>query len=154
MGRPPYKPTDEVRKIVRNMASVGIPHRQLAAYLGIDRETLAKYFGDELEKGKIEASVKVLENLFRMATGSGREAAACAMFWAKTQCGFREIQRLEHSGPDGDPISLAAVDAPPQETREQWLERKRKEAIATDGEIKRLVTTTGAANGSGNGHLV
>lgn len=36
-------------------------------------------------------------------------------------------QAMEHSGPEGAAIPYNLVDAPPQETREQWEARKAKE---------------------------
>lgn len=35
----------------------------------------------------------------------------------------------ELSGPNGGPIQLQGVDSPPQETREQWIERTQRERL-------------------------
>jgi hypothetical protein len=40
-----------------------------------------KHFREELDTGHIKASAKVAGNLYRIATGSGREAVTAAIFW-------------------------------------------------------------------------
>jgi hypothetical protein len=87
IGRPPYRPSDEERKEVSLMNSVGIPQEQIALFLGIGAKTLRKRFRHELNTSAIVANTKVLTSLFEMAT-TGRNVSA-AIFWAKTRCGFR-----------------------------------------------------------------
>ena len=40
---PPHKPDDESRKIVEQMAAVGIPQDGIARVIGIDPKTLRNY---------------------------------------------------------------------------------------------------------------
>ena len=52
----------------------------------------------------------------------------------------------EHSGPDGGPMQhQIAVDAPPQETREQWEQRKllerEAEKLSTDPVVIKLIAS-------------
>jgi hypothetical protein len=51
-------------------------------------QTLRKHFRDELERGSIEATAKVGQSLFRMATEGNSVAAA--IFWMKARTGWRE----------------------------------------------------------------
>jgi hypothetical protein len=46
----------------------------------------------------------VAENLYRKATGDGREAVTAAIFWLKTRAHWKETSVHEVSGPDGGPI--------------------------------------------------
>lgn len=96
-GRPPYKPTDEQRRMVRAMAGYGMPQIDIGTFLDIDAKTLRKHFTRELELGSIEATTKVAQSLFRMAT-EGKNVAA-AIFWMKARAGWREKQVLP---PDED----------------------------------------------------
>ncbi|CAH2395984.1 hypothetical protein [Mesorhizobium ventifaucium] len=44
------------------------------------------------------------ENLFRKATGEGRESVIAAIFWLKARGRWKETSVNEHSGLDGKPI--------------------------------------------------
>ena len=96
--KPPYKPTEEGRKMVEAMASVGVPQNEICVVLGIDAKTLRKYFREELDSAMIKANAKVAANLYRQATKDDFKAAPAAMFWAKTRMGWREKIDLNHSG--------------------------------------------------------
>lgn len=82
-----FDPSDEQRRLVRMMAGFGVPQPDIAAHLEIDPKTLRKYFRQELDRGTIEANVKVTQSLFQMAT-SGKNVAA-AIFWMKARGGWR-----------------------------------------------------------------
>lgn len=75
-----------------------MPLRREAANL-----SLRKHYRDELKNGHVKANAKVAENLFRKATGEGREAVIAAIFWMKTRAGWKETTVQEHSG-EGSPI--------------------------------------------------
>ena len=51
---------------------------------------------------KIEATAKVAQSLYRMATEGNNVAAA--IFWMKARAGWREKQQVELTGPDGGPL--------------------------------------------------
>jgi hypothetical protein len=89
MPRPPLKPTDHQRLLVKSMAAVGIPHQQIALKIGIRSDkTLRKHFREELDLGVTEANYKVGQTLFKMATSG--EHPGVTIFWAKTHLGLRE----------------------------------------------------------------
>lgn len=98
LTKPPYKPTEEGRKMVEAMASVGVPQDKICVVLGIDAKTLRKYFRDELDGAMIKANAKVAANLYRQATKDDFKAAPAAMFWAKTRMGWRENVDVTHRG--------------------------------------------------------
>lgn len=97
-GRPPYKPTDEHRKMVEGMASVGINHDDICNVLDISKPTLRKHFREELDKAYVKANAKVAANLFRQATKDDFKAITAAIFWSKTRMGWKEPVHMEHSG--------------------------------------------------------
>jgi hypothetical protein len=72
------------------MAGYGVPEKDIACVLDLDPKTLRKHYRSELDKGHIKATTKVAENLYRRATGEGREAVTAAIFWLKTRAGWKE----------------------------------------------------------------
>jgi len=78
------------------MSGFSAPQPDIAVHLGIDPKTLRKHFREELDRGSIEATTKVAQSLFQMAT-SGNNVAA-AIFWMKARAGWREKHDLQHSG--------------------------------------------------------
>jgi hypothetical protein len=72
------------------MAGYGIPEADIATVLEIDPKTLRKHYRSELDKGHIKATANVAENLYRKATGDGRESVIAAIFWLKTRAGWKE----------------------------------------------------------------
>lgn len=93
MPRNNFHPTDEQRKIVQNLAGIGMPQDQIASLLDICKMTLVKYFRPELTRGDAAATAKVAETLYKMAT-NGQNVAA-TIFWMKARAKWSE--RLEHS---------------------------------------------------------
>jgi hypothetical protein len=57
----------------------------------------------------VKANAKVAENLYRKATGEGREAVIAAIFWLKARAGWRETHSHEVSGKDSGPIVVELV---------------------------------------------
>jgi hypothetical protein len=87
MGRRPFKPTEEDRRKVSRMSSMGFLQEQIAKVFGIAPKTLRKHYRQELDASAIEANFQVTETLFKMAT-SGTNTAA-SIFWVKTRCSLR-----------------------------------------------------------------
>lgn len=92
---PPFEPTEDQRRTVRAMSGLGVPQPDIAIHIGIDPKTLRKWFREELDRGSIEATTKVAQSLFRMATEGNNVAAA--IFWMKARAGRREKQEIELS---------------------------------------------------------
>tara|TARA_R110000787_G_scaffold117540_2_gene228213 strand:- start:404 stop:787 length:384 start_codon:yes stop_codon:yes gene_type:complete len=87
--------TDENARMVTQLSGLGIPHDQICGILNISKPSLYKYYQEELIKGKATANAKISENLFKIATGTGREAVTACIFWLKTQARWTERQVLE-----------------------------------------------------------
>ncbi len=92
-----FEPTDEERALVEQMTAVGIPQGSVALIIrdGIDNKTLRKHFRVELDTAKIKANAKIGGMLFNKAMNGDTTAA---IFWAKTQMGWKETQNINHSG--------------------------------------------------------
>ena len=78
--------------MVKAMSGFGVPHDDIATLVDIDPKTLRKYFRLELDRGSIEATAKVGQSLFRLATEGGNVAAA--IFSMKARAGWREKHEL------------------------------------------------------------
>lgn len=101
-----FVPTPEERRQVEAMAGYGVPHEQIAMLIGeegIDADTLKKHFRKELAQGKAKANAKVGQTLFQKATAGDTTAA---IWWSKTQMGWKDTQAHEVSGPGGSAIQV------------------------------------------------
>ena len=96
-GKQPFCPTDDERVLVEKMAACGVPIAQIGAVVrdGIDHETVAKYFKDNIVKGKAMANVKVGEALYQKAIAGDVSAA---IWWTKTQMRWSEVKQHEIVG--------------------------------------------------------
>jgi len=88
------------------MAAYGVPEADIATVIGIDPKTLHRHYRQELDTGHIKANSKVAENLFRKATGDGREAVIAAIFWLKTRARWKETNVTEVSIRHEDALAL------------------------------------------------
>ena len=104
MAAPCHQPNDETRTMVYAMSSVGVPVKVIANAIGLADKTVHKYYQSELDKGHAEANAAVAKSLFRQATGEGKGAVTAAIFWMKTQCGWKETSVQELTGKDGAPL--------------------------------------------------
>ncbi|WP_431266973.1 hypothetical protein [Dankookia sp. P2] len=120
----PFKPTEEQRRTVRAMSGFGIPQADIATLIEIDDKTLRKHFRRELDRGSIEATAKVAQTLFQMAT-SGENTAA-AIFWMKARAGWREKHEVVLS-------ARAAVEMTDDELMEE-IGRASAARLTIDGE--------------------
>ena len=98
-----YEPTDDSRRLVTDLASVGIRYEDIAAKLQISSDTLVKYYKKELDDGRVDANADIGRSLYNQAREGNTQAM---IFWLKTRAGWAETQKVEHSGVDGQPIDL------------------------------------------------
>ena len=90
MGRKPHQPDPVARRQVEAMAAYGIPEADIATVIEIDPKTLRRHYRKELDTGHIKDNTRVAENLYRKATGDGRESVVAAIFWLKTRARWKE----------------------------------------------------------------
>lgn len=106
MGRRAHRPEPATRRQVEALAGYGIPEAEIAGVVGIDAKTLRKHYRPELDHGHTKANARVAENLYRKATGEGREAVIAAIFWLKTRAGWKETSVTELTGKDHEPVTV------------------------------------------------
>lgn len=104
-GRPPHKPTSVTRAQVLELGGMGWTFEQIANHLKINRDTLAKYYREELDMATEKTNLRVKQNLYNIAIDpTHKQSVTAAIFWLKTRARWRETDRLEVTGPNGGPI--------------------------------------------------
>jgi hypothetical protein len=127
MARPAHKPDPTVRHQVEAMAGYGVPEAEIAGVIGIDAKTLRKHYRGELDHGHVKANAKVAENLYRKATGDGREAVIAAIFWLKTRAGWKETSVQELAARDDKPLVIFRTIVEPKPTPAMVIEHDNME---------------------------
>lgn len=87
-NKPHHDPTDKTRAEVSALTSFGNTQEEIASYLGISVDTLARKYRDELDNALVRANAKVAAKLFRKATEDNDLTAI--IFWLKTRAKWRE----------------------------------------------------------------
>jgi hypothetical protein len=90
-----HKPTDQQRRTVEAMSGYGVTREAIAAVVGVHYNTLAKHYATELEVGRGKAMAKVAQNLFQIATGTGRDSVTAAIFYLKCRAGWKPPADVE-----------------------------------------------------------
>jgi hypothetical protein len=103
-----FTPTDEQRRTVRALSGYGVPQDGIAIHIGIDAKTLRKHFREDLDRGSVEATAKVAQSLFHLATIDKNVAAA--IFWMKARAGWREKQEIQFSNRPLEQLSDADLE--------------------------------------------
>jgi len=98
-----HTPTEDNRKLVRGLASVGITYEDIASKLNIDADTLSKHYKEDLLDGRVDANALIGRSLYNSAKEGNTSAQ---MFWLKTRAGWKETNGLELSGADGGAIQV------------------------------------------------
>ncbi len=131
-GRPPHQPTAERCRQVRAMALRGIPHRHIAAVIGVAEHTLRKHYAVELAAGMAEGAVWTADRIRGLAEkghwGALKQMAAIHLDWS---------DKVDHrvTGPDGGPLQAEGFFSIPQDQRlaamETMLARLKETARVT-----------------------
>jgi hypothetical protein len=80
-----------------------VTQEDIATFLDIEPKTLRKHFRRELDRGMVEATAKVAQSLFQMATTGNNVAAA--IFWMEVRAGWREKQEIRLGPTELDQVS-------------------------------------------------
>lgn len=93
MGRPPWEPTDEQRRLVEHYVSIGYTQEQVAALLETSVDSLARHCRRELDLGALTVNAKIGGKLYQKAMAGD---TASLIFWAKTRMGWKETDLHKH----------------------------------------------------------
>lgn len=97
-GRPPHVPTEAMRAQIQAMASFGIPHADIAAYVEKDLKTLYKYYRRELDIGMTKGNAAVAGYLFNNAKKGN---VVAQIFWLKARANWSDKMEIDHRSGDG-----------------------------------------------------
>lgn len=98
--------SEKIAEDIETMSGRGMSHRDMAVIIGHTPKTLRKHYRLALDIGKAKANGAIGKSLYDKAVGNGSSSAACAMFWAKTQMGWKETSVTELTGADGGPVEI------------------------------------------------
>ncbi len=149
MSRNPHIPTDETRKIVRQLASLGTPQAEIAIMVGCSEKTLRLHYREELNEGLEDAKAAVLEALMKKIRAGNTTAM---IFYDKCRGGRKETIKEEISGPKGGPLvfSRPVIITPTcaEHKCDELIEHKWRRALgvghpseSTDRVIRRIQQT-------------
>ena len=102
-GRPAKTLTDDQRAQVEALAAY-LTQEQIADYFGIARNTFIAIMerepdiSERYKRGKAKAIGAVAQGLIQQARNGDKVAA---MFYLKTQAGWRETNQVDHTSSDG-----------------------------------------------------
>lgn len=104
-GPKKWVPTPEDMAKIKLYAGLGSTQEQIAAILGKSVDTLKRNpeICEALAAGKAETITKVAGKLVQQALKGNMTAA---IFYLKTQAGWKEREVHEHVGADGGPIAI------------------------------------------------
>ena len=103
-GNPPHQPTEQTLRQAESMAGYGVPFHQIASLIGIDEKTLRKHYRKQLDEGKAKANSQVGLSLFQQAKAGN---TAAAIWWTKSQMGWKDTSRVEVTGADGGAVAMS-----------------------------------------------
>lgn len=111
-GRPPKTLTTEQMSQVEALAAY-LTQEQIADYFGIGRTTFIAMLdrdpdiSEHYKRGKAKAIGSVAQGLLQKARNGD---TASAIFYLKTQAGWRETNHIDHTSSDGTMTPKAALD--------------------------------------------
>jgi hypothetical protein len=113
-GKPIYPkmkgPPPEHKASVLAYASCGKTVSSISATMGMNEESLRKYFPDELSRGFEISSGEVEESLYEMAIS--RKCPVATFFYLKTRKGYRESDKKGSIEPGNIPHAKNDDDKP------------------------------------------
>lgn len=126
-----WGPTETEIKLIGTMSAYGVPIERLADYFGVSKQTfeLAMKKSDAMHQAILKGRAKGLSNVAQTAyeMAMSKRQPAMTIFYLKTRGGWRETQRVEHTGADGKPIETNAFVSTDQLARmaEAVLKKKK-----------------------------
>ena len=100
-----YRRSQKDRDVVEKMVSYGIPLREIADVIGINKDTVRKYYEEEIKTATAKANAKVAETLYGKATGGSIRAMT---FWLEKRGGesWKPRQTIEHEQDFGGKFTI------------------------------------------------
>ena len=90
-----HEPTEETRRLARELSGLGVPQDSIAHIIGISKPTLLVHYRPDLDLGMAEANAKVSGSLFKLIEQGN---VAATIFWMKARMGWSEKVQNEQVG--------------------------------------------------------
>lgn len=141
-GQPAWEPSEHQLGIVRQASAAGSTWRQIARLAGVREPTIKNHPAAQhaFDEGRAKAHLAIGGQIYRLALGlddQGEKVASpdktMLIFYAKTQMGWRETNRFEHSGPGGAPLDPAALNVLSDAELTEFERIMEKLALASGG---------------------
>lgn len=97
----PVQITAEQRALIGELAGYGLTWDQIASVLKLNKRTLQRHCQDDYDNGKNVAIGMAAGQLYKKVM-SGHPASI--FFYLKTQAGWKETNKTELTGENGEPI--------------------------------------------------
>jgi hypothetical protein len=110
IGNVKHVATDELKKLVETHAACGTPHWLIALEIGIAESTLYEHYRYQLDTGLLRVNARIGSLVAKQALNGDR---ASQSLWLKSRGGWTDKSQLVLSGPNGQPIELAAAPRNP-----------------------------------------
>jgi hypothetical protein len=101
VGRPKLKIDAD---LVEKLAGIGCPNKEIASFVGCSVDTLDRNFADVIAKGRENCKTRLRKKQIEVALAGN---VTMLIFLGKNMLGQADKQEI--SGPDGAPITQAAV---------------------------------------------
>lgn len=124
-GPQAWEPNEDERRRIRLYAGLGMTQEQIAVLIGKSVDTLGRRCREDLDVGLAEAIAKVAGSLVQKALGGD---TTCAIFYLKTQAGWKETNVTEHRGQVRHTYDLNSLDTERLEQLEAILADARRGA--------------------------
>lgn len=108
LGRPPWIPSKQNIEEVEKYAALGLTQEQIAHNLRIGLSTLMdkknefEEFAEAIKRGQAKGIALVTNALMKQVKGGN---TAAMIFYLKSRAKWRDVQPIELTGPDGEPLT-------------------------------------------------
>ena len=101
--------------MVSELIGFGYKQYQIGEFLGINKDTLAKHYRDELDSGLMTINLMVLKTAFNKACSKDPRNNAVLIHWLKTRWGFIEKKDTDTLG-----VLNAVLEMKRPLSQEEW----------------------------------
>lgn len=116
-----HKPTEENRKLIRNLAGIGVPIKMISDQIGISEHTLRKHYDDDIDMGQAKATTAVAKRLYDIAMSDSKEALSACIFWLKCRARWSTLDGPEvQVNVQNNSITTIAENEEIKRFKKQW----------------------------------
>lgn len=116
-----HKPTDENRRLIRNLAGIGVPIKMISDQIGISEVTLRKHYDAEIDIGQAKATTAIAKRLYDIAMSDSKESLSACIFWLKCRARWSTLDGPEvQVNVQNNSITTIAENEEIKRFKKQW----------------------------------